>query len=71
MYSKVSEVPYKSKWIRKYAYTPKLSETNKILWLQYYYAHITYYDWPPEYAKVMHKTIYTEKEAIVAMLQKT
>jgi hypothetical protein len=63
----VSDVPYKSKWIRKYAYTPKLSETNKILWLQYYYAHIISYDWPPD--KVMYKTIYTEKEALVAMLQ--
>lgn len=63
----MSEVPLKSKWIRKYAYTPKLSKTNKILWLQNYYEYIVYYDWPPN--KVMHKTIYTKKEALVAMLQ--
>jgi len=63
----VSEVPLKTKWIKKYAIIPKLSNTNKILWLQNYYARIIYYDWPPD--KVMYKTIYTEKEALVAMLQ--
>lgn len=66
--STYAEHPYKSKWIKKYASTPKISKSKKILWLQYYYAYVVYYDWPPD--KVMHKTIYTEKEAIVAMLKK-
>jgi len=62
----VLEESYRYKWIKKYAYTPKLSKSNKILWLTNYYVKIIYYDWPPD--KVMQKLIFTENEAIVAMI---